>query len=80
MFLRVKLKIIRFFSKKVCKTFGQYEKRSYLCTRFREATEVKSSDAFFCSLLEQRNSIFDRLRTVQKTSSARIYLYVCAQA
>ena len=46
--------------KKVSRTFGQFVKRSYLCTRFPKR--------------RARNSIFDRLRTVQKTSSARIYI------
>ena len=72
------------FSKKNCQTFGGFGKRSYLCTRFREATGVKSSDAFLCSLFETRNSIFDRLRTEYKTSSAQHIIYIiygcCAQA
>ena len=38
-----------FFSKKVRRTFGQFGKRSYLCTRFPQGGH--------------KNSIFDRLRT-----------------
>ena len=71
------------FLKKVAPAFGQYVKSPYLCTRFREATGVESSDAFFCSLPEGRKWIFDRLRTRRrkKTSSACHIIYnicVCA--
>ena len=63
------------FPKKVGERFGQYQKRPYLCTRFREAPGVSAPVALLCSLPAEPDSIFDRLRTEQeKTSSAHIYI------
>lgn len=63
MFGSYKLKINSLFLKKHCEKFCQYRESPYLCIRFREATEVYSSDVFLCSLPEKLNEIFDRLRT-----------------
>ena len=71
----------RIFLKKVAERFGQYQKRPYLCTRFREAPGVSAPAALLCSLPAEPDSIFDRLRTEQeKTSSAHIYNILCVCA
>ena len=75
--------IFIFSSKKVAERFGWLVKLPYLCTRFREATGVRSPDAFLCSLFGRvARSLTDCEQEVTRQAAhAHVHvIYMCVHA